>query len=116
PDAYAYLQHSDVFVLPSLEEGSGSVSLLEAMQAGAAPVISRVDGLPEDVVGGESAMLVEPGDPGALAAALAELCTDPRLRREIARGAHERYRERFSAAAFAADLCSIYASVGFRPG
>jgi glycosyltransferase involved in cell wall biosynthesis len=115
PDAYVYLQQADVFVLPSLEEGSGSVSLLEAMQAAAAPVVSRVDGLPEDVVEGESALLVEPGDPGALAAALTRVLADAALRQRLAQGAHARYRERFSAAAFAADLRSIYTSVGFAP-
>jgi glycosyltransferase involved in cell wall biosynthesis len=115
PDAYVYLQQADVFALPSLEEGSGSVSLLEAMQAAAAPVISRIDGLPEDVVDGESAVLVEPGDPGALTAALTRVLADAALRRRLAQGAHARYRERFSAAAFATDLRSIYTSVGFAP-
>jgi len=115
PDAYAFLAHADVFALPSLEEGSGSVALLEAMQAGAAPVVSRLDGLPEDVTDGESALLVEPGDPQALAEALAKLCTDVALRRQIAQGAHASYRARFSAAAFAADLRSVYTRFGFPP-
>ncbi len=116
PDAYAFLAQADVFALPSLEEGSGSVALLEAMQAGAAPVVSRIDGLPEDVTDGESALLVEPGDPQALARALARLCADPALRGRIAQGAHARYRERFSAAAFAADLRSLYTTFGFPSG
>ena len=33
PDSYPYLAGADVFVLPSLEEGGGSLSLLEALQA-----------------------------------------------------------------------------------
>jgi glycosyltransferase involved in cell wall biosynthesis len=115
PDAYAYLEHADVFALPSLEEGSGSVSLLEAMQSGAAAVVSRVDGLPEDVIDGHSALLVEPGDADALAAALGRLLTDSDLRARIAQGGCQRYKERFSAEAFAADLKRVYSSLGFAP-
>jgi len=113
PDAYSYLEYADIFVLPSLEEGSGSVSLLEAMQAGAAPVASRVDGVPEDVVNEENALLVEPGDAAALTSALGRLLLDTQLRSRIARGARENYREHFSAKAFADDLRRIYADLGF---
>ncbi len=60
PDAYPYLQHADVFVLPSLQEGSGSLALLEALQAGAPVVASAVDGIPEDVKDGEDGLLVPP--------------------------------------------------------
>lgn len=113
PDSYSYLQHADVFALPSLEEGSGSVSLLEAMQAGVAAVVSRIDGLPEDVTEGESALFVEPGDAPALATGLGRLLLDAELRSQIARGARKRYQERFSADAFAADLRRIYTDLGF---
>jgi len=115
PDAYAYLQYADVFALPSLEEGSGSVSLLEAMQAGAAAVVTRVDGLPEDVVDEESALLVEPGDVDGLAEALKRLFSDADLRSRIAAGGHQQYVERFSAEAFSADLQRVYCNLGFPP-
>jgi glycosyltransferase involved in cell wall biosynthesis len=113
PDAYACLRHADIFVLPSIEEGSGSVSLLEAMQAGVAPVVSRVDGLPEDVTDGESGLLTAPGDAADLARALRRLVNDARLRARLAKGARTRFHERFSAAAFAADIGAVYASLGF---
>jgi glycosyltransferase involved in cell wall biosynthesis len=116
PDAYQYLEHADVFALPSLEEGSGSVSLLEAMQAGVASAVSRVDGLPEDVVDDHSALLVEPGDPAALATALHRLFSDPDLRRRIAHQGQRQFRERFSAEAFAADIQRVYSALGFAPG
>lgn len=113
PDAYAYLRQADIFVLPSIEEGSGSMSLLEAMQAGVAPVVSRVDGLPEDVRDGESALLAEPGDVGDLTDALSRCLTDFVLRAKVAAGAYKCYQTRFSADAFVADIRRIYASVGF---
>ena len=115
PDAYACLRHADIFALPSIEEGSGSVSLLEALQAGVAPVVSRVDGLPEDVADGESALLVAPGDAADLARALRRLVEDAALRARLSRGAQARFRERFSAAAFAEDIGRVYASLGFAP-
>lgn len=115
PDAFAYIEHADVFVLPSLEEGSGSVSFLEAMQAGVASVISRVDGLPEDATDGENALLVAPGDHTALAAAIGRLLSDAGLRARISQGARKCYRERFSADAFAADLRRVYTDLGFAP-
>jgi len=114
-DVGACLDHAAIFALPSIEEGSGSLSLLEAMQAGVAPVVSRIDGLPEDVTEGESALLVEPANAGDLADALRRLIENPRLRAQLARGAQARFRERHSAAAFAAEIGKVYASLGFAP-
>jgi glycosyltransferase involved in cell wall biosynthesis len=113
PDVYPYLEQADVFALPSLEEGSGSVSLLEAMQAGAAPVITQVDGLPEDVIDGQSALLVEPNNVASLAAALRRLLTDSSLRKRVAAEAHKQYLKRFSAEAFTQDVRRIYTALGF---
>ena len=112
PDPYPYLERADVFVLPSRAEQSGSLSLLEALQAGCAVVASRVDGIPEDVADGVSALLVEPGDPEALAGVLARLLGDTELRRRLGTGARRVFEERFSAGAFAAALGRVYAELG----
>lgn len=115
PDAYAYLKCADIFALPSIEEGSGSLSLLEAMQAGIAPVVSRVDGVPEDVADGESALMATPGDAEDLARALGRVLGDAALRARLARQAHAVYRKRFSAGAFADALRDAYTRLGFPP-
>ncbi|HWC01980.1 MAG TPA: glycosyltransferase family 4 protein [Methylomirabilota bacterium] len=115
PDPYAYLQCADVFVLPSLEEGSGSLSLLEALQAGVAVVASGVDGIPEDVTEGRSALLVPPNDEEALAGALRRLLGDVALRDRLAREARATFEARFSAPAFSAGLAAVYAELGFTP-
>src|SRR5205085_7244813 len=78
-DLDACLAAADVAVLPSLQEGLG-VAALEAMAAARPVVASRVGGLGEAVVHGETGLLVPPADPGALAAALARLIGDPALR------------------------------------
>jgi glycosyltransferase involved in cell wall biosynthesis len=115
PDAQAILAQADIFALPSIEEGSGSVALLEAMQSRAAPVVSRLDGLPEDVVEGESAILVEPGNVIELADALQSVLTDKGLRVRLGENAYRQFEARFSAAALVADIVRVYASLGFPP-
>lgn len=73
PDVLAAL---DVAVCCSDFEG-GPLSVMEYMAAALPIVGTRVGGLPEMVVEGETGVLVEPRDPGALAAAVGGLLDDP---------------------------------------
>ena len=107
-----YLDVADVFVLPSLEEGSGSVSLLEALQSGCALVSSNIDGIPEDVVDGVTALLVEPDDVTALGDALASLARDPALRERLGAAARALFEERFTADVLTDALRELYREVG----
>ena len=115
PDPYLYLKHADVFVLPSLEEGSGSLSLLEALQAGVASVATKIDGISEDVVDGETSLLVSPADPLELAYAIEQLLANPTLRREIAERGRLAFETCFSAELFTTALRQIYAELGVVP-
>jgi glycosyltransferase involved in cell wall biosynthesis len=110
-DVLPYLRLADVFVLPSLEEGSGSVALLEALQMGAAVVASSCDGIPEDVTDGRNGLLVPPGDVDALRDALARVLGDAGLRAELAARGRELFSDRFSADTFVAALRNVYADV-----
>jgi glycosyltransferase involved in cell wall biosynthesis len=114
-ESHRYLADAHVFVQPSLEEGSGSLSLLEALQAGIAVVSSGVDGILEDVADGDSALLVPPGDTEALAAALRRVLGDDDLRRRLAGRGHAVFEERFSAEAFTAGLRAAYGQLGVTP-
>ncbi len=114
PDSYAYLEGADIFVLPSLEEGSGSLSLLEALQAGVACIASNVDGIPEDVSDG-TALLVPPADPAELAAAIERLLSDKKLRNKMAERSRFTFEARFSADIFSAALRRTYAELGVAP-
>ncbi len=116
PDVRPYLRCADVYVLPSLSESSGSVSLLEACQAGAAIVASSCDGIPEDVTDGDSGLLVAPGDERALMSAIARLLGDQTLRRRLGGRARELYESRFSAERLTAALAGLYAELGVAAG
>ena len=115
PEVDPYLGAADVFCLPSHEEGSGSVSVLEALRKGVAVVSTDVDGMTEDLSDRENALLVPPGDVAALASALERLLVDEAERARLARAARERYEGRFSPAAAARELGELYAELGLSP-
>jgi glycosyltransferase involved in cell wall biosynthesis len=93
-DEYAQLLASaEVAVIPSLYEGF-SLPAVEHLASGTPLVASRAGALPEVV--GDAAVLVEPGDPEELAAALRELLDDSARRAELAARGLARVRERFA--------------------
>jgi glycosyltransferase involved in cell wall biosynthesis len=112
PDVMPYLRRSDVYVLPSLEEASGSVAALEAMQAGTAIVSTDVDGMSEDLTDGRDALLVPPGDAAALQHAIARLLADPPLREHLGSAARRVYEQRFSPERASEELGRFYAELG----
>jgi glycosyltransferase involved in cell wall biosynthesis len=84
-----------VAVMPSLEEGFG-LPLAEAMAAGLPTVATRVGGMPEIVVEGETGLLVPPADADALAAAIVRVLADPELARRLGNAGRARAVERYS--------------------
>ena len=97
----------DVLVLPSVYEEMGSI-LVEAMASGLPVVASRVGGIPDVVEDGGTGVLVPPGDPEALAAALDELVTDPCRRERLGAAARRRAR-RYSWPELAGRVAQLYA-------
>lgn len=85
------LQQADVFVFPSLSEGS-SGAILEAMAAGLPMVVTRVGAAPDLLTDGTSALLVEPADADALANAVLRLLRDEALRTALGDAARDRAR------------------------
>jgi glycosyltransferase involved in cell wall biosynthesis len=73
-DLHAWYEAASVFAHPTRYEGSSLVTL-EAMAHGKPVIATRAGGLPDKVFPGVNGWLVEPGDVGALAAAIAEAVT-----------------------------------------
>lgn len=107
PDVAACLAAADVVAMPSLHEGLG-VAALEAMAAARPVVASRVGGLAEVVVEGETGLLVPPGDAAALAGALRVLAADPALRARLGQGGRARVLARYTAARMAEGTLACY--------
>lgn len=111
-DPARYLRAADIFVLPSLAEASGSISVLDALQSGTAVVASACDGIPEDLTHELDSLLVAPGDPGQLASALGRLLNSPTLRARLSAGARGTYEARFAPDGFVSALGAVYEELG----
>ena len=94
-DVPAVLSAVDVSVMPSLNEALSNV-LLESMAAGAAVVATDVGGTAEALTDGENGLLVLPGQPDTIAAAVSRLLDDPALTRRLGQAARETITRRFS--------------------
>lgn len=90
----AFMQSLNVFVLPSLTEGTPN-SIMEAMAYGLPIISTTVGGIP-DVVTAETGILIPPEDTEALAGAMLRLAADPALRTRMGEAAKSRYEELFS--------------------
>ncbi len=107
------LARHPVFVLLSDHEGL-PISLIEAMRAGMAIVASRLPGVEELLVDGESALLVA-NDPAEVQHALERLLTDAPLRQRLARAARQRYEARHRPEAMAAQVLQVYQEAPLLP-
>ncbi|GAA5179326.1 glycosyltransferase family 4 protein [Niveibacterium umoris] len=76
-DVVALQQHADIAVLASTQGEGMPRALLEAASCGKPMVATDVPGSRELVVDGVNGLLVPPGDPAALAAAILALLDDP---------------------------------------
>jgi glycosyltransferase involved in cell wall biosynthesis len=110
PDPRAVLNAADVFVLPSLAESFPYV-VLEAMSQALPVVASDVGGIAEAVVDGESGLLVEPGDPRALAQATCTLLDDGPTRARLGARGRSDVEERFTRARMISALSAVYEEV-----
>ncbi len=102
----AFMRSLDVFVLPSLTEGTPN-SFVEAMACGLPVIASDVGGI-ADMVTAQTGILVPPGDSTALAIAMSQLAADQDLRARMGRAARQRYEQVFSPKAVMPVLLSTY--------
>lgn len=107
-ELHAFLDAADLFVHPTLYEGSSLVTL-EAMAHRLAVVATRAGGLPDKVVAGQTGWLVPPGDAAALADALADaLRAGPEERRRRGLAGRALAERRFAWPAVVDGLIDVY--------
>ncbi len=88
PRVAELLKRKQIFVLSTRWEGM-PLALVEAMAAGCACVASLVPGVEGVLEHDRTGLLVPPGDPPALAAAIQRLLTEPELAERLAQAARE---------------------------
>jgi glycosyltransferase involved in cell wall biosynthesis len=95
---YQLLKECDLLLLPSYNEGL-PIAILEALSAGLAVLSTNVGGIPDAISDERYGILVEPGQPDALANAISKyLCTDG-LIEVVARNARKLYDIEYSSKA-----------------
>jgi glycosyltransferase involved in cell wall biosynthesis len=97
---WKYIAHADVFALSSRYEGFGNV-LIEALACGVPVVATASPGTREIISVGNDGLIVDRHEPGAFAAALVRVLSDPSLRERLSHGAHAS-AQRFALPAIAA--------------
>jgi glycosyltransferase involved in cell wall biosynthesis len=101
------LERSDIFCLPSREEGV-PIALLEAMSWGLACVATPVGGIPSTIEDGKTGVLVSPGASDSLANALSALLSDSALRRRLGDAARDRAIEGYALDVVVDRLARVY--------
>ena len=106
------LRRADLFVLPSKVGKDGDRDglpnvLMEAASQALPLLATRVSGIPELVEDGQTGLLVEPGDAGALATAMQRLIENPGLRQALGVAAAGRVRARFTLDGNIAGIASL---------
>jgi len=108
-----WLRSASVFALPCVTAPDGNQDalptvLLEAGACGIACVATRTAGIPEIIDHERTGLVIEPGDPGALADALERCLADAALRRSMGLAARERMERLFDARVACTSLGSFF--------
>lgn len=109
-DVANVLAGADIFALPSLSEGI-PLALLEAMLAGRPIVATAVGGVPAVLCGGQAGLLVPPGEPVALAAALGRLLDDGAEARRLGAAAALRATQEYGVETMLERYTTLYAAL-----
>lgn len=104
------LSAMDIFCLPSLRQGLGTL-ILEAMALGRPVIATHVGGVDSIVRDNETGLLVPPSNSEALAQRMLELLRDPFRARRLADAATQLVRRDFSVARMAQQTVAVYESV-----
>jgi len=106
-DVYRLIERSHVVVMPSRQESFG-VAALEASACGRPVIASRVGGVPEVVLDGETGILVPPNDVDALAGAIKTLADDAAMRERLGNAGRDFVKKNYSWDRSLDMMCELY--------
>ncbi len=109
-DFSSALTAMDIFCLPSLRQGLGTI-ILEAMALGRPVIATGVGGIYGLVRNNETGLVVPPSDSGALAERILELLNDPVRARAIGEAGRVLVREEFGVERMVAQTAALYREV-----
>jgi glycosyltransferase involved in cell wall biosynthesis len=89
--------------------------IIEAMASGLPVVATAVGGIPDVIEHGAEGLLVPPGNPAALADAIAALLLDPAQRQRMALAGRRKYEMRYAPRCVMPQLEGIYRELGLAP-
>jgi glycosyltransferase involved in cell wall biosynthesis len=110
-DIPRFLAAVDVLAMPSYDEGLPR-AVLEAMAMRVPVVASRVGGIPDAVQDRGTGLLVSPGDPEMLAAALHRVLDEPELASRLGDAGRRRVLEHFDAPSGWRRLAAVHGAAG----
>ena len=113
PEAAAEFAESDVFVLPSLFEGT-PLTLLEAMASGLPIVTTDTCGMKDVIQHGKNGLLVPTRSPAVLADALGQMLDSKELRESLGRRAASDAERLYSWEVVAQPMIAAYQEIGSR--
>ncbi len=103
-----YMARARAVLLPSTWEETFGLVAVEAMAAGVPPVAAAHGSFPELITPGVDGALFSPGDPDALALAIADVASNPGRYEDYGDQARKTYEERFDPERIMAELLEIY--------
>lgn len=101
---------SKIFVLPSRREGFGIV-IIEAMSNMLPVIATNVGGIPEIIENGKDGILVSSENPEALSKAIIRLLDDVKMRKELAKNAYKKVKEKYSMETYVKKILNLYKSL-----
>jgi glycosyltransferase involved in cell wall biosynthesis len=107
PKPQNHLALMDIFLLPSLSEGT-SMTLLEAMSIGKPCIVTHAGGNPEIVLDKVTGLVTPNNDEAAYAQAIIELAGNPDIQKQFAQAAKSRFEQQFSIPNMAQAYQAIY--------
>jgi glycosyltransferase involved in cell wall biosynthesis len=104
----------DILVIPSLLEGFPMITL-EGIAMAKPIIATRIDGINEQIVDGESGILIPPRDPSAIAEAIVRVITEKELAHSLGLGGRRRVEREFTVERMVSETENVYQSLYDQP-